>query len=156
MGKSSDEALFLAARAAHRVLHHMVVDGGQARDLEADVQAAGPAMFGVLNAFLRNVMEYVFNGSEPVEHIHAYLVQLQQAHPSELKALQPQPMAVFVKEQIGPGAPPPGQSRFQVNDGVVHQSRLIAEYTAKHEGFSRDQVELYLQGATARYVTGGF
>ncbi|RPE36005.1 hypothetical protein EDD38_4372 [Kitasatospora cineracea] len=38
---------------------------------------------------------------------------------------------------------------------MVHRSRLIAEYTTRHGGFSREQVERYLQGAIARYVTGG-
>jgi hypothetical protein len=156
MSKSSERALFAAASAAHRVLHHTLVEGGLARDLPADVAAAGPAMFGVLNAFLRNVMEYVFEGSEPVEHIHAYLLQLQRAYPVELRVLQPEPMAFFVQEQIGPGAPPPGHSGFPVNDAVIYQSRLIAEFTTRYEGFSRDQLELYLQGAIARYVTGGY
>ncbi len=156
MSRSSERALLAAATAAHRVLHHVLVEGGQARDLPADAAAAGPAMFGVLNAFLRNVMEYVFEGSEPFEHFHAYLFQLQRAYPVELRTLEPEPMAVFVQEQIGPGAPPPGRSRFPVNDAVVHQSRLIAEYTTRHEGFSREQVELYLQGAIARYLTGGY
>ncbi|MFE1319599.1 hypothetical protein [Kitasatospora phosalacinea] len=156
MGKSSERARLAAATAAHRVLHHMVVEGGQARDLPAEVAAAGPALQGVLNAFLRNVMEFVFEGSEPVGEISAYLVRLQRAYPAELRVLQPEPMAVFVREQIGPGAPPPGRSSFPVNDAVVFQSRLIAEYTARHQGLSREQVELYLRGAVARYATGGY
>ncbi|MEY9877350.1 hypothetical protein ABH931_006874 [Streptacidiphilus sp. MAP12-33] len=141
-----------SVQRAHRVLHAVLVEGRQARDFEGDILRAGPAFVGVLDAFFRNVVERPFTGHESVTTVQAYLERLQRTYPQELAKLEPAPMAVFVLEQIGPGAPPPGHSRlWPLEGGVIHQMRLVAEYTAKYEGIVGKDLERYLLGATARY-----
>ncbi|MCX4746075.1 hypothetical protein OG455_11170 [Kitasatospora sp. NBC_01287] len=142
---------------AHRVLRAIFVEGRQAREFENDIALAGPAFLGVLNAFFRNVMERPFTGHESVATVQAYLERLQRAYPRDLARLQPAPMALFVLEQIGPGAPPPGHSRlYPLEGGVLYQMRLVAEFTAKHEEIVGDEVELFLRGSCARYDALGF
>ncbi|SEM44145.1 hypothetical protein [Streptacidiphilus jiangxiensis] len=139
---------------AHRVLRAVIVEGRQAREFEKDIALAGPAFVGVLNAFFRNVVERPFSGQESVATVQGYLERLQRAYPQELARLEPGPMALFVAEQIGPGAPPPGQSRlWALEGGVIHQMRLIAEYAARYEGIVGEELELYLRGSCARYLT---
>ncbi|WP_431677186.1 hypothetical protein [Kitasatospora sp. KL5] len=154
---TNDEQGWDAARAAHRALHGILVEGKRAGQVQDDLDRAGPAFIGVFCAFFRNVMERALTGHESVDTVRSYLNRLKAAHPRELAALQTYPMAVFVLEQIGPGAPPPGESRlFSLEGELLHQMRLAADYTAKQENLVGDVLELYLQGASARYVTGTY
>ncbi|NYI04379.1 hypothetical protein [Allostreptomyces psammosilenae] len=141
--------------AAHRALHGVFVQGRRGPDVQADIDAARDAFLGVLSAFFRNVMERPFTGHERREEVQAYLEALQRAYPAELAALEPAPMSVFVLEQIGPDAPPPGRSRIPVTAGLVYQMRLITEYTARQEGIVGQELETFLLGACARYQQGG-
>ena len=143
-----------AIDAAHRALHGVFVQGRPAQEFLADIETAGDAFIGVLNAFFRNVMEAAFTGQETVRQTQTYLEDLKRAYPAQLAALQPAPMAAFVQEQIGPGAPPSGQSRMPWTDGLIFQMRLLAEYTARREGIFGEQLARYLQGACGRYYLG--
>ncbi|WP_433697097.1 hypothetical protein [Nocardiopsis sp. CA-288880] len=140
--------------AAHRALRGLLLHDGLPENHKADITTAGEAFLGVLSAFFRNVMEYAFTGHEPAAQVHAYLEDLKRCYPSELHSLEPARMALFVLEQIGPGAPPPGQTRLLVGSDVFTPMSLLTLYTAKQEGLAGERLELYLFGATARYYEG--
>ncbi|WP_441248514.1 hypothetical protein [Kitasatospora sp. McL0602] len=155
MGTSTYEQSWDSVAAAHRALHGIFLGGKQAGQLRVDIELAGPAFVGVLSAFFRNVVERVFSGHESVRAVQSYLELLKSAYPEELSALLPHPMAVFLLEQIGPGAPPPGRSALcPLEGGVIHQMRLVVEYVARYENLAGPELELYLQGSCARYYVG--
>ncbi|ADH68049.1 MULTISPECIES: hypothetical protein [Nocardiopsis] len=140
--------------AAHRVLLDCLFRGGRIEDHRADMETAGAAFMGVLSAFFRNVMEYAFSGHEPGIQVREYLEDLKRCYPYALDSLEPVRTAVFVLEQIGPEAPPPGQSYLLTGPNLVGDMATLALYTAKQEGLSEEQLEMYLFGATARYMQG--
>ncbi|MCY9786912.1 hypothetical protein KIK06_23800 [Nocardiopsis sp. EMB25] len=142
--------------AAHRVLREVFVHGRQATDFPQDSAIAGYALLGVLSAFFRNVMERPFTGHEDEKEIKNHLAALKRSYPSEMDKVKPKRMAQVVLDQIGPGAPPPGRFRLPMDSGLVHQMRLVAEYTARDEGIVGKELEMYLDGACARYYTGGY
>ncbi|MFB8008444.1 hypothetical protein [Nocardia sp. NPDC056000] len=137
--------------AAHRALHAVIVQGRQAGDFARDEHSVG-----VLNAFFRNVMERPFSGHENNAQVIAYLEGLRRAYPRQLSTMNPVAMAPFVLEQIGPGAPRPGRSRWTWTSALVLQMRLLAECTAKREGIVGQDLETYLLGACARYQSFDF
>jgi len=154
---TSNNPTWDSINAAHRALHGIFIEGKQGRQVQADIEQAGPAFVGVFSAFFRNVMERAFSGHESVGTVQSYLERLKAAYPRELANLQPHPMALLVLDQIGPGALPSGRSRlFSLEGGVIHQMRLMAEYTARRENLVGEELELYLQGSCARYYAGDF
>lgn len=143
--------------AAYRVLHASLMEGRSARELPNDLATAGPALFGVANAFFRNIMERPFSGHESPEQVVAYLTNLVAAYPGELEGLDVEGMGAFVRDQIGPDSRPSGQTRFgsaTVVERLWPACRRVAECVARREGIVGKEYGSFLQGAAARYESG--